>query len=407
MIKDFFFLALAHLTHHQKRTWLTMIGIFIGVGAVVALISLGQGLQDSIHNQFSAFGVDKIIISGKRAGFGPPGSIAGAGKVTKDDLSVLSKVSGTQHAAGMILKPLAIEFGNEAQTTFAMSLPEDTEENLLVTKVHNLRAETGRLLKKGDKRKIVLGYNLAHKLVFSRNIHVGDKLFVSGKEYRVIGVADRVGDPASDTTVFLMEEDMRSLLSLPKEYTALMIQIEEGESPQKIADAVKRALLRDRHQKEGKEDFDVETSEELLRKLTSILQIVTGVLGGIAAVSLLVGGIGIMNTMYTAVLERTRDIGIMKAIGATNADIMAIFLIESGLLGAAGGIAGILLGTILSKGVELLAAHIWGPNLLHASIPWYLLLGALGFSFFVGMISGALPARQAARLKPSDALRYE
>lgn len=406
MMKDFFLLALAHLKHHQKRTWLTMVGIFIGVAAVVALISLGQGLQDSITNQFSTFGVDKIIVTGKSAGFGPPGSTT-SGKVTKDDLSLLKKTAGVQRAAGRILKAVAVEFGDEARTTFAASLPEDSEEHALVKEMNSLRASKGRLVKKGDKKKVVVGYNLAHKLVFSRNIEVGDKLSLSGKEYRVIGIADRLGDPGRDNSIYLMENDMRFLLSLPKEYSALLIQTEPGESSQQVVSSVKRALLRDRHQKEGKEDFEAQTSEEILRQLTTILQIVTGVLGGIAAVSLLVGGVGIMNTMYTAVLERTRDIGIMKAIGATNKDILTIFLIESGLLGAAGGLAGAVLGTILSKGVELMGAYIWGPNLLHASIPWYLVLGSLAFSFFVGMISGALPARQAAGLKPSDALRYE
>ncbi len=122
---------------------------------------------------------------------------------------------------------------------------------------------------------------------------------------------------------------------------------------------------------------------------------------------MLVGGIGIMNTMYTAVLERTREIGIMKAIGARNEDILAIFLIESGLLGMTGGSLGILLGAALSKGVEFAAAQMWGPNLLQASIPWYLIAGALLFSFLAGTISGVLPARQASHMKPSDALQYE
>ena len=405
-MKDFFFLAIAHLRHHQKRTWLTMIGIFIGVAAVVALVSLGQGLQDSIHQQFSTFGVDKIIITGKSAGFGHPGSTA-AGHVTKEDLTLVAKSPGIAQAAGRIVKPVSVEFNNAVRITFVASLPDKAEEYALIREVNSLRAEQGRLLKAGDKRKAMVGYDLAHKGIFSRTIEVGSKLLLAGKEYTVVGIADKLGDPGRDNAIYLMEKELRSLLSIPHEYSALLVQTAQGENPVAVADAIKRAMRRNRHQQEGKEDFDVQTSEEILRQLTTILQIVTAVLGGIAAVSLLVGGIGIMNTMYTAVLERTRDIGVMKAIGATNRDILSLVLIESGLLGMVGGMIGVVLGAALSKGVEMIAASMWGPNLLHASVPWYLMLSALLFSFLIGTVSGALPARQAAQLKPSEALRYE
>ena len=131
------------------------------------------------------------------------------------------------------------------------------------------------------------------------------------------------------------------------------------------------------------------------------------VLVGIAAISLLVGGIGIMNTMYTSVLERTKEIGTMKAVGARNSDILLIFLMESGLLGLVGGAIGIAIGFGLGKGTEYIAGMYLGSGLLRAVFPWYLILGALAFSFIIGSLSGALPAVQASRLKPVDALRYE
>ncbi len=406
MIHDYFFLAFAHLRHHPTRAWLTMIGIFIGIAAVVALISLGQGLQDAINSQFSTFGVDKIIVTGKSAGFGPPGQ-ASAGKVTKADIQLLRKSPGIMRTAGRLLKPVSVDFANEVRTTYAVSLPEDDKEFELIKEVNTLRAAEGRMLKKGDKRKAMVGYDLAYKLVFSHNIKLGSKLLLNEHEYGVIGVMDRFGDPARDKAIYLMENDMRNLFDMKNEYSVVVAQLASGENPRAVAEVIKRAMGKDRHQKVGKEDFEIQTSEEILRQLTTILQIVSAVLTGIAAISLLVGGVGIMNTMYTAVLERTREIGIMKAIGARNEDILAIFLVESGMLGMTGGGLGILLGTALSKATEFVAAQMWGPNLLQASIPWYLVLGALLFSFITGTLSGVLPARKAAHMKPSEALQYE
>ena len=164
---------------------------------------------------------------------------------------------------------------------------------------------------------------------------------------------------------------------------------------------------RDEKLKEKPKTFSVSTSEQLLETFGDILSVVQAVLVGIATISLLVGGIGIMNTMYTAVIERTKEIGTMKAVGARNSDILFIFLFESGLLGLVGGAIGIGIGIGLGKTAEYIASVSLGTDLLKAVFPWYLILGALTFSFLVGCISGVAPAYQASRLKPADALRYE
>ena len=174
-----------------------------------------------------------------------------------------------------------------------------------------------------------------------------------------------------------------------------------------IAEKIKVELRRFRDVKKDEEDFDIQTPEQLLGSFGDVLNIVQSVLIGIAAISLLVGGIGIANTMYTAVIERTKEIDIMKSVGAQNKDILLIFVIESGMLGLAGGAIGIAVGIGLSKLVEYLAFVYLGTSLIKAFFPWYLILGSLLFSFLVGTISGLLPARQAASLKPVDALRYE
>ena len=187
----------------------------------------------------------------------------------------------------------------------------------------------------------------------------------------------------------------------------LIAKVSAGVKPLAGAEKIEKALRKSRNVEEGQEDFSVQTTEELMETYNDILNIVNIVLIGIAAISLLVGGIGIMNTMYTAVIERTKEIGIMKAIGARNSSIMILFVIESGILGALGGAIGVAIGMAFSKLVEVIATAALQTALLQAYFPWYLIVGSLAFAFIVGTISGLLPARQAALLKPVDALRYE
>jgi putative ABC transport system permease protein len=173
-----------------------------------------------------------------------------------------------------------------------------------------------------------------------------------------------------------------------------------------VAEDVEKNLRRERDEEIGEETFSVETPEQLLESFASVLSIVQAILVGIAAISLIVGAVGIMNTMYTAVLERTKEIGIMKSIGAKNSAIQAIFLIESGLLGLVGGIIGIIIGLGLSKLVEVIANQAWGAAITVA-MPAWLILGALAFAFLLGMGSGFFPARHASLQNPVDSLQYE
>ena len=174
-----------------------------------------------------------------------------------------------------------------------------------------------------------------------------------------------------------------------------------------MAEDIEEELRDERNEKEGQETFSVQSFSQLLETFTDIFAVIQAVFVGIAAISLVVGGIGIMNTMYTSVLERTKEIGTMKAVGAKNSDIFKIFLFESGLLGLVGGTIGILMGMGIAKSVEYIAMIQLGSPFIKAVFGLPLIIGALTFSFLVGTISGVLPAMQAAKLKPADALRYE
>ncbi|MFA5020231.1 MAG: ABC transporter permease [Candidatus Pacearchaeota archaeon] len=403
-MKNFFLLAFNNLKRRKVRSWLTMIGIFIGIAAVVALISLGQGLQKYISDEFEKVGSDKIIISTKS--LGPPGSTTSKNLIlTSKDIKTIENVRGVRWVIGMLMKTSQAKYRGEISVNFAIGInPEDIE---LMGEIQSVEIIEGRQLKVGDKYKAVVGYNHVYGDIWDNPISVGSTIQIEGVDFKVIGVYDKVGNPYDDASVYVTKDTLKEILNVEDEESQILAKTESGFSPSDVADAIKRKLRNERGEKEGQETFSVQTSDQLLETFSNIFNVVQAVFVGIAAISLLVGGIGIMNTMYTSVLERTKEIGTMKAIGAKNSDIMTLFLIESGLLGLVGGLIGVLIGVILGKGTEYIATAALGTPLVQAYFPWYLIVGALLFSFGIGSASGLLPALQASKLKPADALRYE
>jgi putative ABC transport system permease protein len=404
MIYDYFVMGFKNISRRRLRSWLTMIGIFIGIAAVVSLVSLGQGLQKYIDEEFAKLGRDKILVMPK-GGFGPGTSQA---KLTDNDLRAIGNVNGVMDVAGMSYKPVEMEFNNQLKYFLGLGLPTGEGRKLVDELFLNYDVEVGRTIKKGDKYKVALGHYFLDQNIFGKNLKVGDKLKINGVDFQVVGFYETIGNPSDDVNVYLPLETLLDLYNIKeKEYGTLLAKISPGIDPLVAAGQIERALRRERGLKEGNEDFEVSTTEELMQTFNTVFNIVQGVLVGIALISLVVGGVGIMNTMYTAVLERTKEIGILKAVGAQNKDIMILFLIESGILGLAGGAIGVGIGMGFSKLVELVATLALQTKLLQAYFPWYLILGALGFSFLVGTLSGILPAYQASRQRPVDALRYE
>ena len=382
-----------------------MLGVFIGIAAVVALISLGQGLSQTINDQFEKVGGDKIIITAKQeAGFGGQNT---PGELGKRELDLVEDAPGVIASAGTLYRSQAAQYNKIQRTLPVYSIPDKPDQADLTIKVNLWEAEQGRMVSHKDKLKATIGYDLAYKMKFARNMVLGEKIKLGNVTFEVVGIMKRLGDPTSDGGIIVPENDLREIIGEPESYSFIIAQSGPTESPEDVATRIKRAIRRDRHQDEGKEDFAVQTSTELIASFNVVLGVIQAVFVGIAAISLLVGGIGIMNTMYTAVLERTREIGVMKAIGARNADILTIFIIESGLLGLAGGLIGVVIGLTMSIGVSLGANAAFGPNTMNAAYPLWLIIGALFFSLSVGAMSGLLPARRASKLKPVEALRDE
>jgi putative ABC transport system permease protein len=403
MIYDYFLFAVNGLKQRKLRSWLTMLGIFIGIAAVVSLISIGQGMQDFISEQFEQLGSDKIIIEPEN--FGPPGSVTSESLIlTSEDLKVVENTRGVEWAMGYVMKTGMAKVDDQLEVGFAIGVEPDELQTMLDSQPFDLLE--GSLLDDRDKYKCIVGYNHIYGDIWDKDIKVRDKIEIENQEFKIIGVFEKSGNPYDDNSIYVPKETLKEILNIEDEESQIFAKTAAGFDPAEVAETIKEKLRRSRGEKEDQETFTVKTSDQLLESFSDIFGVISAVLVGIAAISLLVGGVGIMNTMYTSVLERTRDIGTMKAIGAKNSDVLLIFLIESGCLGLLGGAIGVLIGIGIAKIAEFMAFQALGSDLLRASITFPIVFGALMFSFVVGSISGVMPARQASKLKPVDALRY-
>ena len=400
---DYFIIAVTNLRKRKLRAWLTVIGIFIGIMSVVALISLSRGMENAILSEFKKLGTDRILITPGGAEMGPVGGLMSPAKFTESDYDVVKKIKGIEQSASVYAESATIKFGKEQKNQLIFGFPFDNEHHNFYKTQSMFEIEYGRLLRSGDKYKAMIGWGIANDF-FDKKVRVGNKIFINDQEFIVVGIHAKKGGLAGDNSIRIPKETAREIFDEPNEVTTMFVKVEQSYNVNDMADNIKRKLRKFRHVKENEEDFTIQTTEQAIKIFEQVLGAVQAVLVGIALISLLVGAIGIMNTMYTSVVERTREIGIMKAVGAKNSTILSIFLIESGLLGLVGGTIGIFLGLSISKSAELIATQ-FGIDTLQAYTGLPLILGALGFSFIVGSISGVFPAKQASKLQPTDALR--
>jgi putative ABC transport system permease protein len=402
MLKDFFKLAVENITHRRVRSWLTILGIVVGIAAVVALVALGQGLQYTVDQQFVKIGSDKITINSKGSvGFGGGSS---SNMLVQKDLDTVRRTDGVFMAAERLVKTGKVQFNDKTKYLSIQGIPLD-ETRLIMDETEQYDPEVGRTLRQGDKNKILIGPELAKETTFGREIHVNDKLTINGEKFQVVGIIKTGRNPGVSGGIFMPLDETRTLFDAPDEITMIMAKIDPGANLDTVVSNIERELRRERGLKEGKEDFTVQSTKQFIESFLVIFNVVTVLLVGLASISLLVGAVGIANTMYTSVLERTREIGIMKAIGAKNSDILTIFLIEASVIGVLGGIVGMIIGVGIAKFAELLIAGFLGEGFFQVFLPWWLLLGAIAFALVIGALSGILPAKQASDMNPVEALR--
>ena len=404
MIGEYFKIALQSIRKRGLRSWLTLIGIFIGIAAVVSLISIGQGLQVVVEDEFASLGANKILIQ-------PGGTFFGVGEsptpLTKDDVEVLEFVSGVDVVSYILWGPGIMEWGDEFQVGFVASIPPGEKGALIQDFMRVNELELGSVLRDNERKRAIIGYDYGFSSRYDTLLRPGRKISINGVEFEVAGIKISEGNRDDNTIVFINERDYDELFGDTNNINMIIVEVLPGRVPAEVLPSVEDALRKHRDVKEGQEDFQAETFENILASFLVLLNVVNAIIIGIASISLFVGGVGIMNTMYTAVIERTKEIGIMKAIGARNSDIKAMFIIESGLLGLVGGLLGVLFGFGIGKIIELIAANALGTDLLRPVFPVWLIVGSLVFAFILGSLSGYYPAKQAAKMNPVDALATE
>ncbi|MGC9309689.1 MAG: ABC transporter permease [Candidatus Nanoarchaeia archaeon] len=402
MKTDYFILGFKNLRHRGLRSWLTLLGIFIGIAAVVSLISLGNGLKVAVNSQFGT-SIEVISIqAGGITGFGPPGGVVNP--LTKDDVEAIDKIAGVEIAIARNVETVRTEFNNKLHIGFAFSIPDGKARKEAYDMQH-IEVSSGRLLNDGDNNKVLLGNNFGEKdNVFEKKISPGDNIKIEDKNFKVVGILERKGSFILDNAIAMNDNVLESLTGYGDEVDVILVKVIDKDEIDKVAEEIEKLLRERRNVKEGQEDFEVSTPEATLEQVNQILSGIQAFIVIIASISIIVGAVGIINTMTTSVLERTRDIGIMKSVGARNADIFFQFLFEAGLLGFVGGLLGVLVGAGIGIGGTLAINSLIGADTV-PSIDVLLILFALIGSFIVGSISGIIPALNAAKQDPVEALR--
>ena len=407
MLKDNFNLAYKNIRERMSRSILTLLGIAIGIMAIISLMAIGEGMNQQVTGELSSLS-DTIIIH-----VGPGFSIFTGGfsdsnngndeYLTERDISDIERIVGIKDINTQLTATAALSFNGEYVGATVTGMDSESIEI-----AYGLDAlESGDLLENGDQNNVVIGYDIASSY-FKTEIALGNRIRINDNKFIVKGIFSKQGAgglTSTDTLVLLTTRDFKKVTgeSNIRAATATVLNVNEVET---IATEIERVI----NENHGSEDFaSATTMSSILESIQMIIGIMQTVLLAIASIALVVASLGIMNTMLTSVMERTREIGIMKAIGATNKDVMLIFIIEGVLVSLVGGAIGLVLGIFGSQGISAVLSGFAGGGdvTLEPVISVTSVVLAVSVSLLVGVLSSSYPAWKAAKMSPIEAVRYE
>ena len=401
--------AVKGLTTHKSRSSLTILGIVIGITSIILVMSLGQGAQNLILSQIKGLGATTVTIIPGKISFGPSTAANTLNDSLKEkDLNLLKNRANVPHAKyvmPMVIGSANAVNGNQIYQTAIFGSGEFIPEifNIIPDRVYFFTGDDV----KSRATVVVIGNKVKNRL-FNGDEAVGQKIRIKNNIYKIVGVLPEKGASSSfDDSIFMPYTTAQQYILGTKFYSRIVVDVD---SEANIASSVEdiKITLRNSHNitDPDKDDFTVTTAADISKTLGTITDALTAFLVAVAAISLVVGGIGIMNIMLVSVTERTKEIGLRKALGATDKDILTQFLLEATILTATGGVIGILLGSLLSFLISLILRNTLGLD-WQFIFPWGGAVLGIVVSGMIGLIFGIYPARQASKKSPMEALRYE
>ncbi|MGB9929351.1 MAG: ABC transporter permease [Methanosarcina sp.] len=408
-------MGLNMLVHSKLRSWLTIIGIVIGIGSVVGILSLGDAMQEQVQSRLAEMDLTKITISPgyTKASSNMPGPPGGSSRgdsggtttdveLTKTDISALQGLDGIQYIEGEVSGSEPVIYAAQNATLSITGVDPQVWKYMTT-----LETQSGRLLEPSDNYVAIIGSGIASG-TYDQDIGINQVITINGKAVRVVGILSEEGQ--GDRSIYMPINAAVTLIDDAQKdvYDTILVKAKSEDLVDGLMEDIVNKLMISRHiVREDERDFSVTASKSMAESVTEMTSSMTLFLGAIAAVSLLVGAVGIANTMFTSVLEKTKEIGTMKAIGAKNRDILMIFLFNSAMVGLVGGIFGVILGAGISTLFPMLGIRMMGGSNSSMYFSPKLMAFGLALAVIIGIISGVIPAYRASKLKPVDALRYE
>ena len=398
LARDLVMLSSSSLLAYRLRSALTVLGILVGIAAVVLLTSVGEGVRVFVLSEFTQFGTNIIALTpGKTETFGSPAAtISTVRPLTLEDTEALNRVEDVLAVVPVVQGNAAVEYGARSRRTMVIGVGSG------MPTVWNMKVRSGRFLPADDFRSsrpfAVLGSKMRDELFRDRN-PLGQRIRIGGDRYRIIGVMESKGQLLGfdlDDTVYVPASKAMELFNR-ESVMEIDMAYAESASVERVSRAVSRLMIA-RH---GHEDFTLTTQDQMLEIMGDVLNVLTLGVGALGGISLMVGAVGILTIMTIAVTERTPEIGLLRALGATRGQVMRLFLAEAMVLGTVGGLSGIAVALSL-----VTIAGVFVPALPLEATPRYL-GAALLLSVIIGLIAGILPALRAAAMQPLDALRTE